>query len=95
MFIDSFSGSLDDIPRKYHGDMAHVLVILKKYPKFSMFDINSITLARTVDKLNDFGYMTYNHEYEFPWCKVDITTKGNEFLDASSPQSSMTDQTNE
>jgi predicted transcriptional regulator len=80
MFIDSFSGSLDDIPVKRQKDARYVLECLKRNPVFSAFDINTSSLAKTVDKLHVEGYMTYRRDTQYPWNKVEITEKGSHFL---------------
>jgi hypothetical protein len=87
MFIDSFSGSLSEIPSKRRGDPLYVLCVLKRNPVFSAFDIDSTQLAKTVDRLSVLGFLTYRQDTQYPWNHVDITHMGDEFLaTASSPQ---------
>jgi hypothetical protein len=93
VFLDSFAGSLDDIPVKRQKDARYVLECLKRNPVFSVFDIESSALARTVDKLFLDGYILYKRDKQFPWVEVVVTKNGNDLL--SSPQPSMTEQTNE
>jgi hypothetical protein len=96
IFIDSFAGALSDMPKKHQKDPHYVLGILKNKPVFSVFDIDTKALAKTVDHLFDDGLITYSKDHEYPWVEAVISEKGHAFLnDLSSPQPTVTLQTNE
>jgi hypothetical protein len=70
--IDSFSGALGDLPRKAHTSAGAVIACLRDNPRFSVFDIATPELARTMDRLKDSGRLRYHDGIGYPWCVVDV-----------------------
>lgn len=77
--------SLDDLPKKSYKDPAAVLQAISKAGRFSVFEVTSSkVLAKTMDTLGAWGfYKTVGGEY--PWCEIEITDAGREFLQAKTP----------
>lgn len=61
--------SLDDLPKKKHGDPEAVYDALKKAGRFSCFEMNG-TLAGTIDGLVRDGLIVVDRTVPYPWIKV-------------------------
>jgi len=72
IFIDTFS-SLDELPKKHHGDPEKVLNVLRKEGRFSTFEMaESPTLWRTVDGLRREGRIELDNNTPYPWTLVTV-----------------------
>lgn len=70
--IDCFT-SLDDLPKRDHGKSDRVLAVLKKAGRFSVFDIDTDTLASTMESLTKSGRIRTDPDaYGYPWVKVEV-----------------------
>jgi hypothetical protein len=71
--IDSFSGALGDLPKKAHGDDAAVLAVLAEHPRFSVWDVSTTKLGKTLDRLTKAGRLQcLNDAEQYPWCRVAV-----------------------
>jgi DNA-binding HxlR family transcriptional regulator len=78
----SFSGGLDDLPRRKQGDIREVLLAMEANPRkrFSVFEATAnLTIARTMTRLVHEGYIETDHKsIGYPWTKYKLTAKGRE-----------------
>lgn len=63
--------SLDELPRKLHGDADAVCAALKKAGRFSAFDINTQQLATTITRLFKSGRIK-DVGGAYPWTNVEV-----------------------
>jgi hypothetical protein len=79
--VDRFDTGLIDLKRKEQRDPALVLNHLAQSGEFSNFEAtDNQTIARTVQRLIDNGYMIATPK-AYPWTEVKLTTKGSKFLE--------------
>jgi len=82
VYLDCFTSALGDVSCKERTQPRRILSVLSRNPRFSVFDVNHDSLAKTLDFLKDNKLMVYK-ETEYPWCEVELTPKGRAFLAGS------------
>lgn len=82
VFLDSFSGAIDDMTRKDQRNAIKVLHVLAKHPRFSTFDATANNgIATTITYLFRDEYIVESRpKEEYPWHRVEITEKGKSLL---------------
>lgn len=83
MFLCSFSGALATLPAKYRRDQTAILQVLRKHPRFSVFDATEHkALATTLDRMKDRGLISYpDPQPEYPWIRAHLSDKALALLD--------------
>jgi hypothetical protein len=78
IFICSFSGALGDMKRKDQRDPLKVLAVLRKSPRFSVWDATENgTIACTMDDLKNDGLIDFpKPQPGYPWSKARVTEAG-------------------
>lgn len=87
----SFSSGLDSLSRKQQRSAIEVLRLLKGTGRFSSFEVDNSTIAKTMDNL--FGWssskraprdesraMLRSVGGQYPWCHVELTERGEALL---------------
>ena len=74
VIICSFESSLSDIPASKRKDEKYVLEVLRKNPRFTVFEATEHhALARTLEILKHKGLITYPEPCPpFPWMLVEV-----------------------
>jgi hypothetical protein len=82
VFLDSFSGAIDDMTRKDQRNAIKVLHVLAKHPRFSTFDATANNgIATTLTYLFREEFIVDSRpKQEYPWHQVEVTEKGKSLL---------------
>ena len=95
VFIDRFSGGLDDLTRKQQAEPAAVLRVLQKTKRFSVFEAtDNDVISRTVSRIcqkgcevvkpdglrKKYGKLLEMVGGNYPWTHVELTDGGIEYL---------------
>ena len=85
MLMDSFSGAIDDMPRKDQGNAIKVLSVLSEHPRFSVFDATANDkIAVTLTYLFREEFIVESRpKQEYPWVQIEVTEKGKALLAAA------------
>lgn len=81
-----FTSALGDVSFKERTQPRRILAVLARNPRFSVFDVNHDSLAKTLDFLKDAGLMVYKRGGHYPWCEVELTPKGRAYLAGDQPK---------
>ena len=84
VYIDKFSTSLDELPRKAKSDLGIVFDTIIANGRFSAFEIDA-SLAGTVQFLFARGYLKRLPESAYPWTLCEATAKGTEWRRPKEP----------
>jgi Flp pilus assembly CpaE family ATPase len=76
----TFTSALGDASAKERTQPRRILAILNRNPRFSVFDVNHDSLAKTLDYLKDADFMVYKKGGHYPWCEIQVTPAGRKFL---------------
>jgi DNA-binding HxlR family transcriptional regulator len=85
IYVDSFSGGIDDMRRADQREIAKVLRVLadQKPKRFSVFEAtDNQTIARTMTRIVHEGYITTDHSCGYPWTEYELTAKGRAVIGA-------------
>lgn len=74
-FLDSFSGSLGDLPPKKRT-IEDALRTLRKDPRVSCFERGAGWLEDLIDQLKSRGLIVERDGTDYPWCAFDLTPAG-------------------
>ena len=84
VFLDSFSGAIEDMKKKDQSDPVKVLSVLSKHPRFSIYDATgNLVIAKTLTELYLTGLIVDAPKREYPWFEIEITERGKEALVAA------------
>jgi hypothetical protein len=67
--IDHFT-TLDDLPKKLHGDREAVRAALLKAGRFSEFDVTTRAIGSTLTKLAADPTLVFDNSVGYPWTLV-------------------------
>ena len=79
VFLDSFSGSLSELPRGKRAPL-NALRALAADPRVSTFERGAKWLESLLDELQKAGMIVENHAEPYPWCRFNLTDKGRAML---------------
>jgi hypothetical protein len=85
VYLDSFSGAIDDMKCKDQGNAIKVLEVLSKHPRFSVFDATANDkIAVTLTYLFREEFIVDSRPKQgYPWHHVEVTKKGKALLDGT------------
>lgn len=75
VFIDSFTTSLEDLPKRLHSDDMAVLKSISADERFSCFEMTG-TLHSTIKRLEQRGFLTIDKTTPYPWTNTPLTDAG-------------------
>lgn len=96
IFICSFSAGIDDLTRKQQADPLHILRILERTKRFSVFEATANdVIARTMTKMmhkgckrlmpdgtrKNYGVLLSHIGGDYPWTKVQLTDGARQMLE--------------
>ena len=83
IIVCSFSGAIGDMKRKDQRDRLKVLAVLKKSPRFSVWDASDNKgIANTMTDLMTDGLIDYpDPQPGFPWSQARVTEAGMKLLE--------------
>jgi hypothetical protein len=83
IFIDTFSGGLDDLPKRSQASMKAVLKHLKSGDgRISIFEATASDLiAETIGRIVDRGFATVE-VLGYPWHRYNLSESGNAYIAA-------------
>ena len=89
VFMDSFSGAIDDMTRKDQRNAIKVLQVLANHPRFSTFDATANNgIATTITYLFREEFIVETKpKQEYPWHRVEVTEKGKALMQAAAMRS--------
>lgn len=86
MFIDNFSGGLDELTRKQARDEVTVMRCLSKMTRFSIFEVTANdTIANMMTDIVKRGLIETTGG-QYPWTTFKITEAGRKVLDSQGAQ---------
>jgi hypothetical protein len=84
MHIDSFCGSLGELPRGKRT-MLHALQVLADDPRVSVFERGTGWLELLLHELQEGGLVAEDHSEPYPWCRFNLTDAGRQLLARHEP----------
>ena len=84
--LDRFSAGLDNLTRKQQADAVHVLRVLARTKRYSVFEAtDNDVIARTMTRMHHKAYMHYGVLLkdvggDYPWTHIELTDGGRQLL---------------